>query len=193
MSFKNGGSMLIGYARISTRSQNLDAQRDALVAAGCDRIFEEIASGARTDRPVLAEAIDYARTGDTIVCMKLDRVARSLSHLTGLMTMLEERQIGFRSLTEALDTTSPGGRLVFHIFGAIAQFERDLIISRTKSGLAAARKRGRVGGRPLSMTPEKLNAARRLLKSGTPAREVASAIGVSVPTLYRHLPASQAA
>ena len=185
--------MLIGYARISTRSQNLDAQRDALVAAGCDRIFEEIASGARTDRPVLAEAIDYARTGDTIVCMKLDRVARSLSHLTGLMTMLEERQIGFRSLTEALDTTSPGGRLVFHIFGAIAQFERDLIISRTKSGLAAARKRGRVGGRPLSMTPEKLNAARRLLKSGTPAREVASAIGVSVPTLYRHLPASQAA
>ena len=185
--------MLIGYARISTRSQNLDAQRDALVDAGCDRIFEEIASGARTDRPVLAEAIDYARTGDTIVCMKLDRVARSLSHLTGLMTMLEERQIGFRSLTEALDTTSPGGRLVFHIFGAIAQFERDLIISRTKSGLAAARKRGRVGGRPLSMTPEKLNAARRLLKSGTPAREVASAIGVSVPTLYRHLPASQAA
>ncbi len=185
--------MLIGYARVSTRGQNQDAQRDALVTAGCDRIFEEIASGARSERPALAEAIQYARSGDTLVCMKLDRVARSLSHLTGLMTMLEDRQIGFRSLTEDLDTTSPGGRLVFHIFGAMAQFERDLIRERTRAGLDAARRRGRVGGRPLSMTPEKLDAARRLLESGTPARDVASAIGVSIPTLYRHLPAGQAA
>lgn len=185
--------MLIGYARVSTKSQNLDAQLDALVAAGCERVFEEVASGARTDRPVLADAIEYARTGDTIVCMKLDRVARSLSHLTGLMTMLEDRQIGFRSLTEDLDTTSPGGRLVFHIFGALAQWERDLIRERTKSGLDAARRRGRIGGRPRSMTDDKLNAARKLLESGTPARDVASAIGVSLPTLYRHIPAGQAA
>jgi len=193
MSFENGGEMLIGYARVSTKSQNLDAQLDALVAAGCERVFEEVASGARTDRPVLADAIEYARTGDTIVCMKLDRVARSLSHLTGLMTMLEDRQIGFRSLTEDLDTTSSGGRLVFHIFGALAQWERDLIRERTKSGLDAARRRGRIGGRPRSMTDDKLNAARKLLESGTPARDVASAIGVSLPTLYRHLPAGQAA
>ena len=182
--------MLIGYARVSTKGQNLDAQRDALVAGGCDRIFEEIASGARTDRPVLADAIEYARSGDTLVCMKLDRVARSLSHLTSLMTMLEDRQIGFRSLTEDLDTTSPGGRLVFHIFGAMAQFERDLIRERTRAGLDAARRRGRVGGRPRTMTDEKLDAAKKLLAAGTPPKDVAESLSVSIPTIYRWLPAA---
>ncbi len=185
--------MLIGYARVSTRDQNLDAQRDALTEAGCEKVFEEIASGARSDRPILTEALDYARPGDTLVSVKLDRVARSLPNLLTLMAKLEDREVGFRSLTEDLDTTSPGGRLVFHIFGAIAEFERDLIRERTRAGLDAARRRGRVGGRPRTMTDEKLNAARRLLESGTPAREVASAIGVSIPTLYRHLPAGQAA
>ena len=193
MSFENGEAMLVGYARISTKDQKLDAQCDALVAAGCERVFEEIASGARSDRPVLAEALDYARPGDTLVCSKLDRVARSLPNLVTLMAKLEDQEIGFRSLSEDLNTTTPGGRLVFHIFGAIAEFERDLIRERTRAGLDAARRRGRVGGRPRTMTDEKLNAARRLLESGTPAREVASAIGVSIPTLYRHLPAGQVA
>ncbi len=185
--------MLIGYARVSTRDQNLDSQSDALADAGCQRVFEEIASGARSDRPILAEALAYARPGDVIVCTKLDRVARSLPNLVTLMAKLEDQEIGFRSLSEDLNTTTPGGRLVFHIFGAIAEFERDLIRERTRAGLDAARRRGRVGGRPRKMTDEKLNAARRLLESGTPAREVASAIGVSIPTLYRHIPAGQAA
>ena len=185
--------MLIGYARISTKDQNLDAQLDALTDAGCERVFEEVASGARSDRPVLAEALAYARPGDTIVCLKLDRVARSLQHLTNMMASLEERKVGFKSLTEQLDTSSPGGRLIFHVFASVAQWELDTIRERTRVGLAAARKRGRIGGRPRSMTDDKLNAARRLLKSGTPAREVASAIEVSLATLYRHLPAGQAA
>ena len=193
MGIENGGEMLIGYARVSTRSQNLDAQRDALVAGGCDRIFEEVASGARSDRPILAEALAYARPGDTLVCMKLDRIARSLQHLTNMMASLEERKVGFKSLTEQLDTSSPGGRLIFHVFASVAQWELDTIRERTRVGLAAARKRGRIGGRPRSMTDDKLNAARRLLKSGTPAREVASAIEVSLATLYRHLPAGRAA
>ena len=193
MGIENGGEMLIGYARVSTRSQNLDAQRDALVAGGCDRIFEEVASGARSDRPILAEALAYARPGDTLVCMKLDRIARSLQHLTNMMASLEERKVGFKSLTEQLDTSSPGGRLIFHVFASVAQWELDTIRERTRVGLAAARKRGRVGGRPRSMTPDKLKAARRLLESGTPARDVASVIGISLPTLYRHLPAGQAA
>ena len=182
--------MLIGYARVSTRDQRMDGQLDALTQAGCDRVFQEVASGARSDRPVLADAIGYARPGDILVCTKLDRVARSLVHLTSIMADLEEREIGFRSLSEQMDTTSPGGKLVFHIFGAIAQFEKDLIQERTRAGLEAARRRGRVGGRPRSMTDQKLKSAKKLLAAGTPAREVAESIGVSVPTLYRHCPAA---
>lgn len=183
--------MLIGYARVSTQDQNLDGQMDALGEAGCEKIFQDIASGARSDRPGLSEATEYARPGDVIVCAKLDRVARSLPHLISLMNGLEHRKIGFRSLSEDLDTTSPGGRLVFHIFGAIAEFERDLIRERTRAGLAAARRRGRIGGRPRAMTDQKLDAAKRLLSSGSSAKEVAETIGVSVPTLYRHLPAGR--
>lgn len=180
--------MLIGYARVSTQDQKLDGQLDALHDAGCEKVFQDVASGARSDRPGLAEAIEYARPGDTLVCLKLDRIARSLPHLVGMMNDLEIREVGFRSLSEDLDTTSPGGRLVFHIFGAIAHFERDLIRERTRTGLDAARRRGRVGGRPRAMTTQKLDAAKKLFAAGTPAKDVAASVGVSVPTLYRWLP-----
>ncbi|WP_339948834.1 recombinase family protein [uncultured Albimonas sp.] len=181
--------MLIGYARVSTRDQSLDGQLDALHRAGCERIFSEVASGARDDRPVLLEALAYARPGDVLVSLKLDRVARSLQHLTGLVADLNHRRVGLKSLTEEIDTSTPGGKLVFHIFGAIAEFERDLIRERTRVGLDAARKRGRVGGRPVKMTGEKIAAARSLLEDGRPATEVATVLGVSVATLYRHCPA----
>ena len=179
--------MLIGYARISTRDQSLDGQLDALHRAGCERVFSEVASGARDDRPVLQETLAYARPGDVLVSLKLDRVARSLQHLTWLVADLNQRRVGLKSLTEEIDTSTPGGKLVFHIFGAIAEFERDLIRERTRVGLDAARKRGRVGGRPVKMTPAKLEAARKLLQSGTSVREIADSLGVSVPTVYRHL------
>jgi len=179
--------MLIGYARVSTRDQSLDGQLDALHRAGCERVFSEVASGARDDRPVLLEALAYARPGDVLVSLKLDRVARSLQHLTGLVADLNQRRVGLKSLTEEIDTSTPGGKLVFHIFGAIAEFERDLIRERTRVGLDAARKRGRVGGRPVKMTPAKLEAAQKLLQSGTSVRDIADSLGVSVPTVYRHL------
>ena len=183
--------MQVGYARISTGGQNLDGQMDALRDAGCERIFEETASGSRSDRPVLAEALEFIREGDVLVTYRLDRIARSLPHLISIMDDLKHRSVGFRSLTESLDTSSPGGRLVFHIFGAISNFEVDLIRERTRTGLEAARKRGRIGGRPRRMTDEKIRAAKRLLADGTPVKEVASSLGVSVPTLFRWCPASE--
>ena len=182
--------MQIGYARISTGVQNLDGQMDALRDAGCDRIFEETASGSRSDRPVLAEALEFLREGDVLVTYRLDRIARSLPHLISIMDELKDRGVGFRSLTESLDTNSPGGRLVFHIFGAISNFEVDLIRERTRTGLEAARKRGRIGGRPRRMTDDKIRAAKKLLADGTPVKQVASSLGVSVPTLFRWCPAS---
>lgn len=183
--------MKIGYARVSTADQSLDAQTDALKAAGCEKLFVETASGARADRKVLAEALDFLRPGDVLVVFKLDRVARSLPHLLEIMEELRRREIGFQSLTEEINTTTPGGRLVFHVMAAIAEFERDLIRERTMHGLRAARERGRIGGRPRVMTDEKLQAARKLLDDGTPAREVARMLSVSVPTLYRWIPAAE--
>lgn len=182
--------MKIGYARISTADQNLDLQRDALAQAGCDRLFEDQASGSRADRPGLVEATEFVRKGDVLLVWRLDRLGRSLPHLLDVVGGLAERGVGFRSLTESIDTTTSGGKLVFHVFGAIAEFERSLIRERTHAGLKAARARGRVGGRPRAMTGEKIVAAKRLLRDGTPVREVAEVIGVSVPTLYRWLPAA---
>ena len=182
--------MKIGYARVSTNEQTVQAQVDALEAAGCERIFTEVASGANKTRPTLAEAIQYLRDGDVLVCYKMDRVARSLPHLIEIMDGLNSRSIGFQSLTEDINTTTPSGKLIFHIFGAISEFERDLIRERTMSGLAAARRRGRIGGRPKAMTDQKRTAAMKLLWSGTPAKDVAETIGVSLPTLYRHCPAN---
>lgn len=181
--------MRIGYARISTTDQTMDLQNDALAKAGCERVFHEVASGARADRPVLAEAMRTLRAGDSLVVYRLDRLARSLSHLLALMEQLDQIGVGFHSVTEAIDTSTAGGRLVFGIFGAVASFERDLIVERTRAGLDAARQRGRIGGRPKVMTAEKKGAAIKLLAAGSTAREVSDALGVSIPTLYRHLPA----
>lgn len=184
--------MLVGYARVSTQDQNTALQLDALKAAGCEKLFVEKASGASRDRPELKAAVDYVRSGDTLVVWKLDRLARSLRQLIDTVAMLEERGIGLRSLTEAIDTTTAGGRLVFHIFGSLAEFERGVIRERTKAGLSAARARGRVGGRPVKLTGDDLKAAKALLGDPTiTVADVAKRLGVSPATLYRHLPAAR--
>lgn len=182
--------MKIGYARVSTDGQTVDAQIDALKNAGCEKVFTEVASGAKKDRPVLKEIMEYLRSNsdDVLTVHRLDRVARSLPHLIEIMADLNERKIGFQSLTEDINTSTPGGKLLFHIIGAISEFERDLIRERTQIGLKAARAKGRTGGRPRQMTDDKINAVRELLASGTPVKDAAAAVGVSVPTLYRWLP-----
>src|SRR3954469_24529125 len=144
--------MLVGYARISTTDQTLDLQHDALTKAGCSRIFTDTASGAKSEREGLTEALSYVRVGDTLVVWKLDRLGRSLKDLIERIKQLNDRKIGFRSITENIDTTTSGGKLIFHIFGALAEFERDIIRERTNAGLEAARARGRLGGRPKAKT-----------------------------------------
>src|SRR5258706_5930945 len=181
--------MLIGYARVSTREQNYELQLDALAAAGCTRIFEEKLSAANRDRPQVQAALDYVRAGDILAVWKLDRLARSLRQLIETVEMLSEQEIGFRSLTENIDTTSPGGRLIFHIFGALAEFERSIIRERTTAGLAAARARGRVGGRPPALSESDLRVAQTLLKDGQlTVAEIAERLHVAPSTLYKHLP-----
>ena len=185
--------MFVGYARVSTQDQKTELQIDALKQAGCERIFEEKASGAQRDRPELKAALDYIRQGDTIVVWKLDRLARSLKQLLETVEDLEGRGIGLKSLTENIDTGTSGGRLVFHIFGALAEFERSIIRERTIAGLAAARSRGRVGGRPKSLTDDDVAAARAMLREpDITAKDVAGRLNVSVATLYRYLPAARA-
>ena len=186
--------MLVGYARVSTQDQNPRLQLDALKAEGCEKIFVEKASGAQRDRPELSAAIDYARAGDTLVVWKLDRLARSLKQLIETIEGLEQREIGFRSLTEAIDTTTSGGRLVFHIFASLAEFERSIIRERTRAGLEAARSRGRTGGRPPALTDKDLTAAKAMLKDDTmTVEEIAKQLGVAPSTLYRHLPGGRGA
>lgn len=185
--------MLIGYARVSTIDQNPNLQLDALRAAGCERTFVEKASGALRDRPELASAIDYLRPGDALIVWKLDRLARSMKQLVDTIENLDGKGIGFRSLTETIDTTTAGGRLVFHIFGALAEFERGIIRERTTAGLAAARARGRVGGRPAKLTHDDLRAVRAMLADPSiPVTEIAKRVSVSPATLYRHFPAARA-
>ncbi len=180
--------MLVGYARVSTSDQRLDLQLDALREAGCERTFTDEASGAKTERPGLTDALAFARTGDTLVVWKLDRFGRSLKDLVGRVEELRERGVGFRSLTEGVDTTSSTGKLVFHVFGALAEFERDLIRERTMAGLASARARGRKGGRPRAMDEEKIRVASRLMKDPeVSVAEVCRAVGVSSATLYRYV------
>src|SRR5215470_14172776 len=175
---------LIGYARVSTLDQNPTLQVDALTTAGCGRIFEDRASGARTDRPGLQQALDYVREGDVLVVWKLDRLGRSLPHLIETVTALEQRGVGFRSITEAIDTTTPGGRLIFHVFGALGQFERDLITERTRAGLTAAAARGRKGGRKPVVTSDKLDRARSFIAKGLTVREAALRLRVGKTALY---------
>jgi DNA invertase Pin-like site-specific DNA recombinase len=177
----------IGYARVSTADQDPSLQLDALAGAGCARVFQDKASGARTDRPGLAAALAYLREGDVLVVWRLDRLGRSLPHLLETVNGLEGRGVGFRSLAEAVDTTTPGGRLVFHVFGALGQFERDLIRERTRAGLAAAAARGRKGGRPRALTEGKLRQARALLAQGLTVREAAARLKVGKTTLYAAL------
>jgi DNA invertase Pin-like site-specific DNA recombinase len=179
--------MLIGYARVSTTDQTLALQQDALTTAGCERIFTDTASGNRPDRPGLEEALTYARPGDTLVVWRLDRLGRSLKHLIETVTHLQETGIHFRSLQEQIDTGSSGGKLIFHVFGALAEFERDLIRERTNAGLAAARARGRVGGRP-GLTPEKARLAQTLYNDKTTSiAEICKTLRISRATLYRYV------
>ena len=179
---------LVGYARVSTRDQNLDRQIDALDAEGCVRVFSDKKSGKTAVRPELERALDFMRPGDTLVVASLDRLSRSLQDLIGIVAELRRLGVGFRSLHEQLDTTTPGGRLVFHVFAALAEFIRELIVEGTREGLDAARARGRVGGRPLVMTPEKLAAARALLPDNS-ISAIARIVGVSRGTIYAHMDA----
>jgi len=186
--------MMIGYARVSTVDQNLALQRDALTEAGCQKIFTEQMSGAVTDRPALHDALGFARSGDTLIVWKLDRLARSMKQLIETIENLRIRGIRFRSLTEALDTTTAQGRLVFHMFGALAEFERSLIRERTRAGLAAARRLGRTGGRPPKLTDDDLDVARALLANpDIGVTQIAHRLGVSPATLYRYIPAARTA
>lgn len=178
--------MLIGYARVSTEDQNLDLQRDALTAAGCETIFDESGvSGAAKVRPALRRLIRAARPGDVIVVWRLDRLGRSLRDLIDIIERLRQREIGFVSLREQIDTTSAAGRFYLHMLGALAEFERELIRDRTRAGMAAARERGIPIGRPRKMTDAQAGEARRRLNRGESADSVAAAYGVSVPTLHR--------
>ena len=180
--------MLIGYARVSTTDQTLDLQKDALEKAGCSKIFTDTASGAKAERIGLDEALNYVRSGDTLVVWKLDRLGRSLPHLIETITGLNNRGIGFKSITEAIDTTTSGGKLIFHIFGALAEFERDIIRERTQAGLNAARARGRKGGRPKSLTPKKAQMAEALYKDkNNTIDEICKTLNVSRATLYRYV------
>jgi DNA invertase Pin-like site-specific DNA recombinase len=184
--------MLVGYARVSREIQNTDGQMDALRAAGCERVFEEAMSGTRVDRPQPAAALEYAREGDVLVVARLDRLARSMRQLLSTVDTLQARGIGLRSLHENIDTTSATG-LILHVFGAIGQFEVELLRERTRAALAAGRARGRVGGRPPALNAIKVRAARALLASGMTAAEVARHVGCSPSTLYRHLPGGRSA
>lgn len=180
--------MLIGYARVSTQEQTLNLQLDALQKAGCEKIFKDIEGGAKTDRVGLAEILQYVRQGDVLVVWKLDRLGRSLKHLITVMTDLKDRSIELKSVTENIDTTTPGGKLIFHIFGALAEFERDLIRERTKAGLAAARARGRLGGRPFRLDEKQIKVLKQLYgDKQTSIADILSTFKISKATLYRYV------
>ena len=178
--------MNIGYARVSTQDQNLDLQNDALKAADCEQIYTDKMSGAKTERPGLEKILGIMRKGDTLVVWKLDRLGRSLKHLIQVMQLLDERGIYFKSVQESLDTSTPGGKLIFHVFGALAEFERDIIRERSLAGLAAARSRGRKGGRPRKLSKKQVEMAKNLMKDiSIPIGEICQTLGVSKATLYR--------
>jgi DNA invertase Pin-like site-specific DNA recombinase len=186
--FNGGSAMRIGYARVSTHDQNLDLQKDALTKAGCEKVIVDVASGKQEKRSGLDRARDQLRKGDVLVVWRLDRLGRSLKHLIELMNELEVAEIGFCSLQESINTTTPGGKLVFHIFGALAEFERNLIRDRTKAGLDAARARGRKGGRPKALDAEQRTLAVDLYERRThTVEEICRTLGISKPTLYGYV------
>lgn len=182
--------MLIGYARVSTGDQNLDLQLEALKKAGCEEIFKDAISGTRSKRPGLDKALELLRKDDTLVVWKLDRLGRSVKHLVNMVGDLREKGVQFKSLTDSIDTGTPSGRFFFHVMASLAEMERELTVERTRAGLEAARKLGRKGGRRRKMTDSKLESAKKLLLNGVPPKDVAKNLGVSVPTLYRWIPAS---
>jgi DNA invertase Pin-like site-specific DNA recombinase len=185
--------MRIGYARVSTPDQNVALQREALVQREGDKIFQEVVSGARTDRPALAAVLEYARAGDTMVVWRLDRLGRSLGQLLALMTTLQGRQIGFQSLVEAIDTTTAMGQCFFQIIGAFAKLERNLIRERTLAGLASARHRGRCGGRPRAIDPATFAMALQLYQARTDSvQSICSRLDIARRTFYRYLATHQA-
>src|SRR5271157_2784405 len=185
--------MRIGYARVSTSEQNLDLQKDALKRAGCKKIIEDVASGKTENRPGLDHVRELLRDGDVLVVWRLDLLGRSLKHLIELMTELEKQKIGFQSLQESIDTTSPGGKLIFHMFGALAEFERNLIRERTRAGLDAARARGRKGGRPKKLSSEQRAVAIDLYNQKKhKLEEICRTVGISKPTLYAYVRAVKA-
>lgn len=189
-SVPSAGPVRVGYARVSTTDQDASLQTDALTAAGCVRVFTDTASGSLFSRPALTQAREYLRTGDTLVVWRLDRLGRSIRHLIDTLADLEAQGVGFASVQEAIDTTTPGGRLIFHVFAALAEFERELIRERTHAGLAAARARGRLGGRKPVMTAEKLAVARELYERRTHTlAQIAATLGVSRRSVQRALAA----
>lgn len=178
--------MILGYARVSKKDQNLDGQRDALAAAGAERIFADTITGTARARPELDRLLLELRSGDVVVVTKYDRLARSLKDLLEIVDLIQARGAGFRSLGEDIDTTTPAGRLVFHVFASIAQFERERIVERTKEGLEAARKRGRVGGRPPALSPAQKVEVRRMRDvERRPLAEIAALFKVSEKTIRR--------
>ncbi|MGB8929503.1 MAG: recombinase family protein [Pantoea agglomerans] len=183
--------MQIGYIRVSTNDQNTDLQRIALQRADCELIFQDKISGKTSERPGLKKALRSLQPGDTLVVWKLDRLGRSMRHLVMLTEQLRERGINFRSLTDSIDTSTAMGRFFFHVMGALAEMERELIIERTRAGLAAAREKGRIGGRRRIMTEEVMDRARRMIEQGATLHQVALVLDVSVKTIYRHIPASE--
>ena len=178
--------MKIGYARVSTADQKLEPQTDTLAETGCEKFYTDIASGARTQRPGLDKAIAFCRKGDTIVVWKLDRMGRSMSHLIEMIQKLEKKGVGFQSLTEKIDTTTAGGRLIFHLFGALAEFERDLIRERVQAGLKSARARGRKGGRPPVSEETKAMAQTLLADKSLSVKQICDRLGIAKSTLYKH-------
>jgi DNA invertase Pin-like site-specific DNA recombinase len=193
MTFETIRTMLVGYARVSTNEQILDLQKDALEKIGCTKIYSDVVSGSKAERKGLQEALEYVREGDTLVVWRLDRLGRSLKHLIETITKLNNRKVGFQSITENIDTTTSGGKLVFHIFGALAEFERNIIKDRTKAGLSAARARGRLGGRPKAKmldTPKKVALAQSLYENrNNTIDEICKTLNVSRATLYRYIKA----
>jgi len=184
--------MRIGYARVSTHEQNLDMQRDALKKAGCKKIFVDRVSGVAAERPGIDESLSHLREGDTLIVWRMDRLGRSLKHLIEMISQLEEMKVGFQSLQEAVDTTNSSGKLVFHIFGSLAEFERNLIRERTRAGLAAARARGRKGGRPKVLNEKQRKLAVRLYHERKhTAKEICDTMKISRPTLYNYLHQAQ--
>ena len=182
--------MLVGYACVSTQDQNLELQLAALKKVGCKKFYQDQISGTKNNRPGLQLALEVLRKGDTFVVWKLDRLGRSVKGLVDLINQLHQKEIHFKSITDNVDTSTPSGRFFFHIMASLAQMERELVAERTRAGLAAAKAQGRVGGRKRKMTKSKIESAKKLLSSGMLPKDVARNLSISIPTLYRWIPAS---